>query len=172
MPLFRESGRFVIEKWTADGTGTAKTFSAIPGTFDELLIVAHIVSGQAAAAAGVDVTVNGDTGANYNYQTVVGASTAASAAATAAGNAWALTVPAATSTMKAGVIVMRFPDYATGLVKTAKVNGGYAVSAAANGMGTYEGMAVWNSTAAISSLTFTCVTSIASGSVIRLYGIK
>ncbi len=70
-----------IETIVADGASTNMDFLAIPATFRHLFLIGNIRIAGAVVDADVDIRFNGDAGANYNEQDLIGANAAPSASA-------------------------------------------------------------------------------------------
>ena len=147
----------ISSQTTSGSSTTAITFSSIPQTFTDLVLVASgtVVSG------GTDLkyTFNSDTATNYSRITVYG-SGAAAFVARDVNQTGTNTGYLGTS---ATINILNFMDYSnTTTFKNvfARVNAGI-----------YLG--TWRSTAAISSITLTTVSSsYSSGCTFKLYGIE
>ena len=147
----------ISSQTTSGSSTTAITFSSIPQTFTDLVLVASgtVVSG------GTDLkyTFNSDTATNYSRITVYGSGSAAFVARDV-NQTGTNTGYLGTS---ATINILNFMDYSnTTTFKNvfARVNAGI-----------YLG--TWRSTAAISSITLTTVSSsYSSGCTFKLYGIE
>ncbi len=152
---------------TANGTGASGviTFSSIPSTYKHLQIR---VIGLQASAADVFIKINANNGVGHHYLQGQGASAGAGFdTSTANGSSfgtisWNSTHPT--------VNVCDFLDYTdTNKYKTVKWLGGYD----ANGSGRiWLGSVLFETTSAISSITFTSASSYTTTSQFALYGIK
>lgn len=58
-----------IATYTVPSAATDYTFSSIPGTYTDLVIIANLIS---SASSGTSVQFNGDTGSNYNFMYMFG----------------------------------------------------------------------------------------------------
>lgn len=148
----------LIESQTTSGSSTTViTFSSIPQTFTDLVL---IVNGTA-VAGGPDLkyTLNSDTGSNYARTVLYGTGSSAAVARDVNQTGTNTGYLGTSNTTN----ILNFPDYSnTTTYKNilARIN-------AAIYLGT------WRSTAAISTITLTIVSSsYASGCTFKLYGIE
>lgn len=162
---------------TADGTGTALSFTSIPAGFSALVAVYNARSTFNSGGAVVALRVNGDSGANYDYAYVRGNNNAASAtnanATTEILNTQipALTAPAGQATS----LVCFFPFYAnTTFFKSCEVETGFLTAQAALNTSVVRSWGTWRNTAAITSLSLTEISggNIVSGSQGVLYALS
>ena len=148
------------------GSATASvTFSSIPSTYTDLVIIANH-----AGVSGLNnlyVTLNSDTGSNYSYTLIAGdgtSATSARASTTAAsfGNS-SLTVGATTT-------IINLMNYAnTAIYKTLLGRNGTANGSQPSTSTTVN---LWRSTAAINSVLLSYYNvNFAAGSTFTLYGI-
>jgi hypothetical protein len=141
------------------------TFSNIPSTYTDL-VISHRMNFN--TAQGMNIYINGDNGTNYwrcyaqvgNYMSGPGWQLGFSTAA-ASSNSTILGSPAG---QYARIHILQYAN--TNNLKTLFAMGGYASTYAA------LGAATWNSTAAITSLTFSIGTNSVFPNGIALYGIK
>lgn len=145
------------------------TFSSIPGTYTDLVIVATI---NASSNNDLWVRCNGDASALYSYTYLSGNGTSAfSGRATGQSAGLILDYYAAPNNDNNHVCIAHIFNYAnTTTNKTAIARANRAAA------GVDAVVSLWRSTAAITSLTFRLGTSgaqtFSTGSVISLYGIK
>ena len=165
---------------SAQGTGSAGgiEFASIPSNYKHLQIRGILRGTRGAATVDGNFTINSDTGSNYAQHELNGNGTSASAttAAPSANNIpfsfGIASIPANTAT--SGIFasfVIDILDYAnTSKYKTTKHLGGYD----ANGSGGIVLVSgLWQSTSAITSITFTPNVALwAQNSTFALYGIK
>lgn len=149
------------------------TFSSIPSTYRDIRVILRARGTQVAANTQVNITVNGDTGANYDYMTLRGNGATASTNSAAAASAWALQLSAANAPAGvSGTVDLMISDY-TG---TTFQKDGWAANNMKNGTGignlfSQFTSVFWRSTAAITSITFTLASgNFATGSTATLYG--
>src|SRR5690349_8088463 len=64
----------LIQEQTPSGTGTA-SFTSIPATFRDLILLIRGRGTAAASSVTVNLTINSDSGANYDRQRLSGANT-------------------------------------------------------------------------------------------------
>ena len=144
---------------TLTGTSTSVSFTSIPGTYTDLVLVAN---GSFSAGSGIDTQFNSDTGTNYSRTRVYGDGTSAlsgrSTDATAISSGYFGTSQSVTT-----IQIMNYANTTT--YKTLLARG----SAASNQVVATVGL--WRSTAAITSITLSGGT-FASGSTFTLYGVK
>lgn len=157
---------------TTSGNATSVNFSSIPATFTDLLITINMRHSNGTTS--VALRFNGDTGGNYSYNSLEGAS---NGLYTNRGTGGVQMFPAgynniATGTSQSNAFfhIMNYASTAmnktvlgqqTGIVST----GGYP------GLG--SGVGMWSSTAAINSVNVAVYSgNFVDGAVISLYGIK
>lgn len=156
-----------IATTTLGGSATSYTFSSIPSTYTDLVVVvsAILVSG------GLDLAIrfNGDTGTNYSATLISGNGTSATSTRETNSARGLLDYNGTPSTTAgAHTLIVNVMNYSNSTTyKTAIARSNNAAS------GTDANVVLWRSTAAINSLTIlsTNVNSIASGSTLTLYGI-
>jgi hypothetical protein len=158
------------------GAAGSVTISSIPANFRHLLLVVHGRSTNASADDGLRVRCNGDTGAVYDFQTLVATGTTV-AAGENIGASFVLVgrIPAANATAGlVGSAVVDIPDYAqTTLDKTLLSRNTNKRAAAAGGLDTRVHTGTYRSTAAIHTLNVAAdLGLLAAGSVVTLYGMK
>src|SRR5690348_8659001 len=153
------------------------TFSSIPATYHQLELVVVGRCSDAATQEDINVTINGDVGADYDLVFVGGQATSASAfSGSAATSLYIGTLTAATATAaEPGSIDVRFPAYAN----TTFNKNTMAQDAHFDTLGTTStylsrlSMGNWRSTAAINSISLvdTGGGNFIAGSAFYLYGI-
>ena len=153
---------------TLSSAAASYTFSSIPSTYTDLILVASMADNNSGADQRMLVQVNGDTGSNYSCTTLYGnGSTATSRRLTSrtqfdnksgAGNS--ITSPSAN--------IYHFQNYSnTTTYKTVL----YRQNNLVNTAGTSALVGLWRSTSAINSITISCMGSLIAGSTFTLYGI-
>ena len=157
-----------IATTTLGSAATTVTFSSIPNTYTDLVIVCNMLN-TSSTVRNVYVQFNGDTGTNYSKTVLYGnGSSAVSARDTNSSAIYSLAITAGNTTETANSII-NIMNYAnTTTYKTAI--GRYSVTS--NSVAATVGL--WRNTAAITSVVLTVDTSLnlAIGSTFTLYGIK
>lgn len=164
-----------IATYTVSGTSTSKvTFSSIPGTYTDLVIIGKL--GSRTTDAFPYLQFNGDTNTNYSYTQVYGNGTDdLSARSTNNSKLFNNDVWVKQDVLNSSVAyhIMNYSNsttYKTSIARQDTVGGsGYAGSLAAVGL--------WRNTAAITSVDIQLTNSgsnynFFAGSILTLYGIK
>lgn len=129
---------------------------------------------QAAVLSSVAITVNGDTGANYDWESVTGNGAAASALASLAQAAWGSAgVPGASATAgEAAVLVITIPLYAgTTFRKQGTLYNSLNEPSAANSNFAIAASLSWRNTAAITQMKVAAGSgNLVAGSSLLIYG--
>lgn len=162
---------------TATPTGSSFTFTSIPSTYKHLQIrsIAKMTSTAASGDDGYIVTVNGDTGSNYNWHMVYGIGSGSTYGAGGGGSTtrmYPYGLPfSGGSNIGWGAMVTDVLDYAdTNKNKTFRFLSGYDTNGAGD-MVFASGL--WMNTAAITSITIAApYGNFSTGSSFALYGIK
>ena len=167
-----------IATYTASGGETAFTFSSIPATYSSLQIRAIARdTPNVSGVTGYRLTFNGDTATNYATHYLQGDGTSATAVGIASTTRIIIqggeVRGATTHPTIYGASIIDILDYAsTTKTKTTKAFAGGDVNGVAAGIIALNS-GLWNSTAAVTSLTITAAsTSFAASSTFALYGIK
>jgi hypothetical protein len=151
-----------IATYTATGTPTSYTFSSIPGTYTDLVIV---IDGYMATGSGAYIAVqfNGDTGSNYSTTDLSGnGSTAQSAQFTSQTSG----IIGAFYLSQANIIcsIQNYSNTTTYKTAISRSN--------ASSNNTRADVNLWRSTSAITSVKVLAQTdTIANGTTLTLYGI-
>lgn len=159
---------------TVTGSGqTTLTFSSIPSTYTSLQI-RYAIKPATGTGEALRLQLNGDTGLNYSRHALAGNGSTANASGSASGTfTWGGDNAAGTQTSGYPYVgLIDIHDYAsTTKNKTVRTFVG-TDSNSAGGVSLTSG--VWLNTAAITSVTlfFTSGDSLATGSLVSLYGIK
>jgi hypothetical protein len=151
----------LIQSQTLGSNQSTVTFSSIPQTFTDLVLV---ISGVASASIDLRYTFNSDSGSNYSRSYLVGNGTSA-----ISGRDSSLTyLPISALETTQGMSIVSICDYSnTTTFKTALGRTG-AASAFTNAI-----VGTWRSTSAINSITITTSSgTISTGSNFKLYGIE
>jgi hypothetical protein len=152
-----------IATTTASGSTSQYTFTSIPSTYTDLVLV---IMAANASAANFEITFNSDTGNNYSRTQLSGNGTSASTARESNYSSYrTLSTPASTSAFAtANFSIMNYSNTTT--FKTLLDRGGFASDQ------TYAQVGLWRSTAAITSIRLLCGSNLSAGSTFTLYGIK
>jgi hypothetical protein len=150
---------------TLTGTATTVTFSSIPATYRDLILVTDATITAAGSTDGYGLRFNGDTGSNYSYVRMVGTGSAATSASATTTFALAGVI----GDVNKGVTMFQIMDYsATDKHKTVitRSNGSF-------GNWTQASASRWADTAAITSVLLRSNASynFSIGSTFSLYGI-
>jgi hypothetical protein len=142
-------------------TGTV-TFSSIPSTYTDLVLV---ISGNAGAGTAAGLRFNGDSGTNYSVTWLLGdGSSGSSDKESNVTNIWAGSFYN-TSTPTVSIInIMNYSN--TTINKTVLSRYTYPIAFTAAAVG------LWRNTSAINSVTVSTGANFNSGSTFTLYGIK
>jgi len=157
-----------IATQTLGSAAATVTFSSIPGTYTDLVLVINLGT----TANGNDLYVNigngsVDTGSNYSYTVVAGNGSSALSARQSSQTKLNLNYATNTSSAISGNLILNFMNYSNTTtnktILTRANNSNYGVDAFAG---------LWRSTSAINIMTLTAGTStFLSGSTFSLYGI-
>ena len=152
---------------TITSSSSAITFSSVPQTYTDLVVVINSKFTQTSGRF-ISLQYNSDTGANYTSVYLLGQSSG-TATAYATGNSSARIGNGSASSASGSCVASIF-DYTNATT--------YKTSSGRTGSNEFAitYMATWKSTAAISTVTVTCDTAssnaFATGSTFSLYGIK
>ena len=154
-----------MSTWTPVATQTLSTntasvtFSGIPQTYTDLVLV---IEGKMSIDGGTALYLNGDTGANYSYQTLLGTGSAASGGAGNGPFSFYLD-----NTVGGNAIcqIMNYSNTTTFKPTLSRNNAGTIV---------FSRIVTWASTAAVTSLLISSTNSntYLTGTTFNLYGIK
>jgi len=148
-----------IATTTLGTSASSVTFSTIPGTYTDLVLV---VNGTSTATNGNEMQFNGDTGNNYSFTLLYGTG---SAAVSSRNSNISFAYAGRTNTNQS-VSITQIMNYAnTTTYKTVLTR------ASSNGDIVMANVSLWRSTSAITSLVYAGAT-FNSGTVFTLYGIK
>lgn len=143
------------------------TFSSIPSTYTDLILVCSARRGIDGAGGAGTLQVNGDSESNYSSTILYGDSGAAYSYRWS--NQTAMNGAFAAGDSENAVSIIHFENYAnTSTYKTVISRMGWVNT---NGRITV-GVNLWRSTSAISSITVAAASNIKSGATFTLFGIK
>jgi len=179
-PEWGSGGAFqLIEEILAGGPVASLDFTAIPATYTHLKLICNIRGDNAAGSSTLQVTVNGDAGANYDWRDLTTANAGTiSSAAVLADNSWEVVqMTTATGTAShVGSADMLFIDYTNTTFRKSMLCHGFLkhAQAAANASMMFKTTGgTWRSTAIIDQITLTLKAgNIIADSKASLYGIK
>ena len=156
-----------IARQVLSSTAASVTFSSIPSTYTDLVLVCNL--GSTTALQAIIMRANGDTGSNYSYRMMRGNGSAASAEQQATQTQVRIAVAVDTSSNPADEnIITNIMNYSN--TTTFKTFLGRASQA---GTATETSVSMWRSTAAINQLDIGLTGStFVAGSTFTLYGIK
>jgi hypothetical protein len=149
-----------IATTTLTTASASVTFSSIPGTYTDLVLVANVV---AASTTYISGQVNGDTGTNYSSTYIDGSGTSATSGRTTNATSYG-----SARTNPDSVTIIQYMNYSnTTTYKTILEK----ISTAGSGVNAW--VALWRNTAAITSITlFTdSANNWSAGTTFSLYGI-
>ena len=151
-----------IAEQTLGSAAASVTFSSIPGTYTDLVLVLSV---QDASGNTFALQFNGDTSTNYSRTRLLGDGSAASSGRTTNATSMVFNyVGTTTSEFSASIAnVMNYSNATT--YKTALVRSNAAP------VGTSASVGLWRSTSAITSITINAGSTFATGSTFSLYGI-
>lgn len=157
-----------IATQTLGSTTSAVTFSSIPSTYTDLVLVCNA---RAATNASMNIQFNGDTGSNYSYTVLDGDGTTASSNRQTNTSAiqlaaWSIAMGSTTNPSQVIANIQNYSNATTNktvLTRSSVVN-------ASNAAGVDAFIGLWRNTAAITSLTINS-TTLSVGSTFSLYGI-
>jgi hypothetical protein len=155
---------------TASGSVSEVTFSSIPGTYTDLVLISTLGS---TSNLNLRLQLNGVTGAYYSATQLTGNGTTASSDRTTGGTYWYLGYNAANQRYNSILQIMNYANtttYKTGIWRRNDGGTGEIVSAA---VGLWRG-STGSATEAITSIKLYDATSVnfTSGSTFTLYGVK
>lgn len=169
------SGLVKIAEVTLASPGSI-SFTSIPADYRHLVVEFAGWSTRVAADDTLFMRLNGDTAANYDWQSLSASAAAVSAAESLAATLLTVGVlPAANGPAGAvGTAVIDLPLYrSTGFHKGVVARGGTRTSTASGGLVLRQHMGAWRNTAAVMSILLGAGNaSLGAGSVATLYGLK
>lgn len=156
----------LIESQTLGSATTTITFTSIPATFTDLILVMNAKASTGTPS--IAMRFNGDNGTNYSWTALVGNGTAASSSrATSTANNWVSALLNGVSSTNFNSGTIQIIDYANATTyKTALsrwAGADYEVDAICN---------LWRNTAAINQVSLIAQSNLAAGSNFKLYGIQ
>jgi hypothetical protein len=145
------------------GSNTASvTFSSIPATFTDLIMV---INSYSTTGAGIYTQLNGDTGTNYSFTYLQGNGTAASSGRSST-QASIYLADQSSSSANLQTTLLQFNDYSNATTYKTVISRGSSASQSVTAV-----VGLWRSTATINQIVL-LNGNFASGSVFKLYGIQ
>ena len=159
---------------TVDTSVTSVTFSSVPSTYTDLVLIAQY---QCTSNGGLWIRYNGDTGTNYSVVNMIGSqNTKASYADANEPYIWADTYYQGTGTVLTDRPIVRaqIMNYSNTTAYKATLTRGDDVRTTGSSDGTiYAGVSTWRNTAAINQIDVLSASgNFVLGSTFTLYGIK
>ncbi len=156
----------LIASYTTTGSVSTYTFSSIPSTYTDIIVVANF---QLSTETGFRGRVNGDTGSNYSLTNLGGSGTAASSGRESNATNWVLGgFPTNASTAYDNNAIIHYMDYANTSTYKTVINRFNSASKE-----TMANANLWRNTAAIDSITlYVASGNFVNGSIFKLYGIQ
>jgi hypothetical protein len=159
-----------IQSQTLGSANASVTFSSIPQTYTDLILVSFF--GTTTLNEDAFVRFNGDTGSNYSRTSLRGNGSSAFSARSSNQTSCLIDLDAAGSTLDTGLqIITQIFNYSNSSVyksllsRSGTLGGSYTGTTALGGL--------WRSTAAITTLLVNCTNNtFISGSSFTLYGVK
>jgi hypothetical protein len=157
-----------IATFTASGSQNSITFSSIPSTFTDLVIVTNI---RAASLDSYRMRFNGDTGSNYSFLVLRGDATSASSYRVSNKTLIELYGVADANTSTLANTIYYIQGYSnTSIYKTALLRMNNSTESSSNNQ-MEQAAGNWRSTAAITSIELFTPPNFGSNSTFSLYGI-
>lgn len=156
-----------IATQTLSSTAASITFSSIPSTYTDLVLICNV--GTTVGFQAIIMRANGDTGSNYSYRTMRGNGSTVITEQQTSQTQVRISVAVDTSTSAADQVmttnIMNYSNATTFKTFTGRSNN-------AIGNGTEANISMWRSTAAINQLDIgTTGSTFVVGSTFSLYGI-
>lgn len=156
-----------IAETTLSSAASAITFSSIPNTYTDLVLVTAL---QYTAGGGTLVRFNSDSGTNYSYTYIYGDGTSAASGRGVDRTSIVVDLASGFSTTNFGMFTMNIFNYTGSTNKTVLIEN----SNDKNGSGTVErSVRLWRNASAINTISIThSASTFAIGTTVALYGIK
>jgi hypothetical protein len=150
------------------GTATASvTFSSIPATYTDLILITSASTTSATNSGRADVTVNGDTASNYSFTRLYGDGSVASSYRRSSQTSFAELLNSTSGNFYP--MVLQFMNYSNTTTNKSVLQNAFVSASFRREIG----VGLWRSTLAITSITLTAFsTTFVTGSSFTLYGIK
>ena len=149
-----------IATTTAGGSSAVITFSSIPSTYTDLIIVCNVLP---MTAGGLNLTYNNDTSSIYSNTEIYGDGSTAVSARTSGYGYMRVGYTNASNPINAIVHIQNYANTSTFKTLLNRWN---------SSLYAFATVGLWRSTAAINRLDLTAVSNIPSGATFTLYGIS
>ncbi len=158
-----------IANFTASGSANSITFSSIPSTYTDLVLVTNV---RAASLDSYRMRFNGDAGTNYSYTIIRGDGSSASTYRVSNKNLIELYGVADANTSTLAHTIYHIQNYAsTSTYKSSLLRMNNTTGSSSNNQ-VEQAVGLWRSTAAIYSIEVFLPGNFGSNSTFALYGIK
>lgn len=156
-----------IASTTLGSAQATVTFSSIPSTYTDLILIITAKDGRSATYGGANVTFNSDTGTNYSITNLYGDGTTAGSSRTTSASSINLLIAGATAS-NFGITINHIMNYSNSTTNKTLISRGNTVESFTNAR-----VGLWRSTAAITRIDCTAeIGNFASNSTFTLFGIK
>jgi len=153
-----------IATQTLGSAAASVTFSSIPGTYTDLVLVCNTI---AAGAQNILLRFNSDTGTNYSYTRLIGDSAGATSARESSINQLNLYRASANLNNQRVTTILQIMNYSNTTTYKTMISRGAAGAEETNAQ-----VSLYRSTSAITSLVFDVfTTNFSAGSTFSLYGV-
>lgn len=148
-----------IATYTVPSAQASYTFSSIPGTYTDLVLIVQATT----ISANYNLRLNGDTGANYSYTSIYGTGSSATSGRSANNTVIGLTY----TSSGAPISKIQIQNYSNSTTnKTLLIRQDDSSNATTTTVG------LWRNSSAITSITIVSSGNIPTGTMLTLYGIK
>lgn len=161
----------LIESQTAGSAVASVTFSSIPATFTDLVLVTNVRSTRSAADDSLYMRLNSDTATNYSYTELKGNGTTVTSNRQSSISSFYAAQNVAAASQASGTftpVLFNLNDYSNATThKTILARNSFAGGEVSAEVG------LWRSTSAITTIQVYCaIGNLATGSTFKLYGIE
>lgn len=153
----------LISSQTMTSGTSSVTLSSIPATYTDLIMV---IDGTVGSNCGIQLRFNSDSGSNYSFTRMTGDGSTASSDRSS--NATFMELGYYVSTTR-NMNILNIMDYANTTTYKTVLN---RANAQTVNIGVQAYVELWRSTSAINSITINASGNLATGTIIKLYGIE
>lgn len=161
-------GLTLIQSQTLSTSAASVTFSGIPQTFSHLKLIINSVTSVTSAAAPIELTINGDSGAHYFYNVITNSFGTNPTAVSTSSAAFAVMGDAGDNNASAAgneITIMGYSGSTFGKAMTGVCS--------STTLGVYTTAGLWTQTAPVTSVTLTLGSgTFTAGSTFSLYGMQ